>query len=65
MLECVGNELPELNPLSLRRRAAVAQLLMSPYAWEVMRQFGGFDGIEAAEAAVEALLILLGRRIPA
>ena len=63
MLECIRDELYDLDERSLRRRAAIVQLLTSPYAWEVMTQFWGFDGAEAGEAAAEALEVLLGRRL--
>jgi AcrR family transcriptional regulator len=58
----VRDALPSLDEKSLRRRAAVVQLLNSAYAWEVMHQFWGFDGEEAGEAASEALAVLLGKR---
>jgi AcrR family transcriptional regulator len=64
MLNSVRDALPKLDENTLRRRAAIAQLIDSAYAWEVMRQFWGFDGEEAGEAAAEALSILLGRRSP-
>jgi len=58
----VTDALPGLDDRSARRRAAIAQLINSAYAWEVIREFWGFDGREAGEAASEALAILLGRR---
>ena len=58
----VTEALPGLDERSARRRAAIAQLINSAYAWEVIREFWGFDGREAGEAASEALAILLGRQ---
>ena len=48
----------------LRRRAAIAELICSPYAWELMQESWGFSGKEAGRAAAEALEILLNRRLP-
>jgi AcrR family transcriptional regulator len=62
MVESVRDALPHLDGRTLRRRAAIAQLIGSAYAWEVLRQFWGMDGNEAGEAAAEALAVLLGRR---
>lgn len=65
MLKCVRDEFNEweLDEPSLRRRAAIAELIASSYAWELMRRQWGFDAQEAGEAAAEAIAILLGRRI--
>lgn len=60
MLDCIADALPGLDPAQHRRRAAIAQLIDSAYAWDVMRTFWGFDGKEAGKAAAEALAILLG-----
>lgn len=62
MLACIDDALPGLPETTRRRRAAVAQLIDSAYAWAVMKDFWGFDGIEAGEAAAEAIAILLGRQ---
>jgi AcrR family transcriptional regulator len=60
-IACIQDALPDLDQGALRRRAAVAQLINSAYAWEVMRQFWGLSGEEAGAAAAEALEILLGQ----
>lgn len=62
MLDCVADALPHLDERTLRRRAAVAQLIYSADAWDVLGRFWGLDGAEAGEAAAEALEVLLGRR---
>jgi AcrR family transcriptional regulator len=61
MLACVDDALPALPKAKRRRRAAAVQLIDSAYAWAVMKDFWGFDGVEAGEAAAEAIAILLGR----
>lgn len=62
ILESLRRELPNLDEACLRRRAAIAQLLTSAYAWDLMCRLWDFDGIEAGDAAAEALMVLLGRR---
>ncbi|TDX67223.1 TetR family transcriptional regulator [Methylosinus sp. sav-2] len=64
MLACVADALPGMEPQAMRRRAAVAQLIDSAYAWAALRDFWGLDGVEAGRAAGEALAVLLGRRGP-
>jgi len=64
MLACIDDALPGLPETTRRRRAAIAQLIDSAYAWAVMKDFWGFDGVEAGEAAAEAIAILLGRQSP-
>ena len=61
LLDCVRDALPGLDEAALRRRAAIAQLIYSADAWDVLGRFWGLDGAEAGEAAAEALEILLGR----
>jgi AcrR family transcriptional regulator len=63
MVSCVREELEYLDEPSLRRRAAIAEVIASPYAWELMRQSWGFSGKQAGKAAAEALEILLNRRL--
>ncbi len=48
MLACVADALPELDDAAKRRRAAVAQLIDSAYAWSVLE---GFRGSEAQRPA--------------
>ncbi len=62
MLSSVRDAFPDRNEKWLRRRAAVAQLINSAYAWEVMREYWALDGEEAGQAASEALAVLLGQR---
>ncbi|QGM95370.1 TetR/AcrR family transcriptional regulator [Methylocystis rosea] len=62
MLACVADALPEMDDAAKRRRAAVAQLIDSAYAWSVLRDFWGLEGAEAGRAASEAIAVLLGRR---
>ncbi len=64
MLSCVADALPEMDDAAKRRRAAIVQLIDSAYAWSVLRDFWGLDGVEAGRAAAEAIAILLGRRSP-
>ena len=64
-MACVADALPDLPAETARRRAAVVQLLDSAYCWAVLRDFWGFDGVEAGQAASEAIAILLGRSAPA
>jgi AcrR family transcriptional regulator len=64
LIECVQQELEYLNERSLSRRAAIAELLISPYALASLQESWGFSGKQAADAAAEALTILLNRRIP-
>jgi AcrR family transcriptional regulator len=64
MLACVDDALPDLPEPSKRRRAAVVQLINSAYAWSVLKDFWGLDGVEAGEAAAEAIAVLLGTRPP-
>jgi AcrR family transcriptional regulator len=61
---CVEQELPGLNERNIRRRAAIAAVITSPSAWDLMQESCGFSGSEAAEAAAEGLEILLDRRDP-
>jgi hypothetical protein len=63
MLQCIREELPHLQEDKVRRRAAIAQVLTGPCAWEVMHDYWGLDGDEAGKAAAEALEILLDRRL--
>lgn len=62
MLACVADAFPEMDDAAKRRRAAVAQLIDSAYAWSVLRDFWGLEGAEAGRAASEAIAVLLGRR---
>jgi AcrR family transcriptional regulator len=61
-LSSVRDAFPNADEHWLRRRAAIAQLINSAYAWEVLRQYWGIEGEEAGKAAAEALAILLGKR---
>jgi AcrR family transcriptional regulator len=63
IMACVREELEYLDERSLRRRAAIAQLIASPYGWQYLEEFWGMKGKEAAQAAAEALEILLNRRL--
>lgn len=58
----VRDALPGLDETTLRRRAAIAQLINSAQGWEVLTHFWGMTGEEAGAAASEALAVLLGRR---
>jgi len=62
VLACVDDALPGLDQVTRRRRAAIIQLINSAYGWAVLKDFWDFDGIDAGEAAAEAIEILLGRR---
>jgi AcrR family transcriptional regulator len=62
-LEVVRRQAPELDAASLRRIAAVVQLLTSAATWQSLREYWGMDGKEAAEASALGLeLILAGAR---
>jgi len=63
MVGCVREELEYLDERSLRRRAAIAHVIASPYSWQFMQEEWGMSGKEAGEAAAEALEILLNRRL--
>jgi len=60
-LASVTDAFPNADEDWLRRRAAIAQLINSAYAWDVMRQYWELDGDEAGRAASEALAVLLGK----
>ncbi len=62
MLSSVRDAFPQANEQWVRRRAAIAQLINSAYAWEVLRQYWDIEGEEAGTAASEALAVLLGKR---
>jgi AcrR family transcriptional regulator len=64
LVECIRQELEYLDVRSLRRRAAIADLLISPYAWQFLQETWGLSGKQAAKVAAEALTILLNRSIP-
>jgi len=59
MIRCVQTEMQYLDKRKLRRRAAIADLIASPYALEWMQQFWDVSAKEAGEAAAEALDILI------
>jgi|SRR5947209_1176948 len=61
LLECVRSELPSLDDNKLRRRAAIVELLISATAWDRLSRVWDFDGVDAGDAAAEALQVLLGR----
>jgi len=61
----VKQAFPDLDGPELYRRAAVAQLLNSAYAWSVLRDFWGLDGAEAGRAVSDTLARLLNRPAPA
>ena len=63
-LSSVTDAFPIADRSWLMRRAAIAQLINSAYAWEVMGQYWGLDGDEAGKAASEALAVLLGKKAP-
>lgn len=62
MMSSVRDALPGLDEKSLRRRAAIAQLINSAQGWDVLTRFWGMSGEEAGAAASEALSVLLGFR---
>jgi AcrR family transcriptional regulator len=62
LLGCLREALGHLDAPTLRRRAAIAQVLISPAAFEVMKESWGLNAEEAALATAEALEILLNRR---
>lgn len=62
MRACVRDAFPGIAEPELTRLAAIVQLIDSAYGWAVMREFWGLTGVEAGEAAAEALAVLLGRR---
>jgi len=59
ILQCLEQAVPELDQNQRRRRAAIVQLLTSPDACDLMCRMWGFDGIDAGDAAAEALQVLL------
>jgi len=63
MIPSVQDAFPDADKRWVRRRAAIAQLINSAYAWEVLRQYWGIEGQEAGKAASEALAVLLGKRV--
>jgi AcrR family transcriptional regulator len=62
LLGCLRQALGHVDAPTLRRRAAIAQVLISPAAFEVMKESWGLNAEEAALATAEALEILLNRR---
>jgi len=64
ILQCLEQAVPELDQNQRRRRAAIVQLITSPDAWDLMCRTWGFDGIDAGDAAAEALWVLLNCGLP-
>ncbi|MBS0521847.1 MAG: TetR/AcrR family transcriptional regulator [Proteobacteria bacterium] len=62
MRDSVRDAFPDIEEPELTRLAAIVQLIDSAYAWAVMKDFWDLDGNEAALAASQALVVLLGRR---
>jgi AcrR family transcriptional regulator len=62
LLASVRDALPHFDEKTLRRRAAIAQLINSAQGWDVLTRFWGMSGEEAGEAAAEALEVLIGKR---
>jgi AcrR family transcriptional regulator len=58
-LDVVRHHVPNSDPTTARRLAAVVQLLTSAAAWQTMRDYWEFDGPEAAEASAMAVDLLL------
>ena len=63
LIRCLQTEMTYMDAEKLRRRAAIVDLLGSPYALEFLRQYWGFGGRQAGEAAAEAMEILLNRAL--
>jgi AcrR family transcriptional regulator len=59
-LDLVAHQVPDVDPTTARRLAAIVQLLISAAAWQTMRDYWGFDGPQAAEASALAINLLLG-----
>jgi AcrR family transcriptional regulator len=58
-LELVRHHVVDADPTTVRRLAAVVQLLTSAGAWQSMRDYWELDGVEAAEASALAIDLLL------
>jgi AcrR family transcriptional regulator len=58
-LDLVRHHVRKADPTTVRRLAAVVQLLTSAAAWQSMRDYWQFDGAEAAEASALAVDLLL------
>jgi len=61
LIRCLQTEMKDMEAEKLRRRAAIVDVLSSPYALEFLRQYWGFGGRQAGQAAAEAIEILLDR----
>jgi len=57
----VRREAPALDRRSVRRVAAVVQVLLTAGTWQALRDCWGLDGREAAEVAASAITLLLER----
>jgi len=62
MVACVEEELELLHEDNLRRRAAIIDIIGSPYACELLQETWRLSAEEAGIAAAEAIEILLNRR---
>ncbi|MDW6023340.1 hypothetical protein SAZ10_16400 [Mesorhizobium sp. BAC0120] len=56
--------LSDLSPAEVRRVEALAHLLYSASAWEVLKDYGGLTGAQAGEAASWALNTILSAVAP-
>jgi AcrR family transcriptional regulator len=62
---CIDAALPDLAPEPRMRAAAALQVLYSATAWELLRNFWGLDGAEAADVVEQAIRAMLaGLRPP-
>ena len=58
-LELVRHHVSDADPTTVRRLAAVIQLLTSAAAWQSMRDYWELDGAESAEASAMAIDLVL------
>jgi AcrR family transcriptional regulator len=63
-MQAVRQVRPDLKPAELNRLCAAIQLLNSAFAWAVMKDFWGLDGVEAGRASSDAIKLLLGLSDP-
>lgn len=63
LIACTQQELEYMDDDALRRRAAIIDVISNPYTCELLQERWDLSGEDAAAAAMEAIEILLNRRL--